>query len=63
MLLCNRNSELLKLGDIGYFVRGLTYANEDVTENKAATAVIRANNKLNQSKLYLYRHICFSVCL
>jgi len=44
MLLCNRNSELLKLGDIGYFVRGLTYANEDVTENKAATAVIRANN-------------------
>ena len=44
MLLCNRNSELLKLGDIGYFVRGLTYANEDVTENKAAPAVIRANN-------------------
>ena len=44
MLLCNRNSELLKLGDIGCFVRGLTYANEDVTENKAATAVIRANN-------------------
>lgn len=44
MLLCNRNSELLKLGDIGYFIRGLTYANEDVTENKAATTVIRANN-------------------
>ena len=44
MLLCNQNSEMLKLGDIGYFVRGLTYANEDVTENKAATAVIRANN-------------------
>ena len=44
MLLCNQNSEMLKLGDIGYFVRGLTYANKDVTENKAATAVIRANN-------------------
>jgi len=32
------------LRDVGCFVRGLTYANEDVTENKAATTVIRANN-------------------
>ena len=30
--------------NIGCFVRGLTYTNEDVTENKAATTVIRANN-------------------
>ena len=44
MLLCNQNGESFKLRDVGCFVRGLTYANEDVTENKAATTVIRANN-------------------
>lgn len=43
-LLCNQNGESFKLRDVGCFVRGLTYANEDVTENKAATTVIRANN-------------------
>ena len=44
MLLCNQSGESFKLGDVGCYVRGLTYANEDVTENKAATTVIRANN-------------------
>ena len=44
MLLCNQSGESFKLGDVGCFVRGLTYANEDVTEDKAATIVIRANN-------------------
>ena len=44
MLLCNRSGESFKLGDVGCFVRGLTYANENVTEDKAATTVIRANN-------------------
>ena len=44
MLLCNQNGESFKLRDVGCFVRGLTYANEDVTENKAATTIIRANN-------------------
>ena len=44
MLLCNRSGESFKLGDVGCFVRGLAYANEDVTEDKAATVVIRANN-------------------
>ena len=44
ILLCNQNGESFKLGDVGCFVRGLTYANEDVTEDKAATTVIRANN-------------------
>jgi len=44
MLLCNQNGESFKLRDVGYFIRGLTYANEDVTEDKAATTVIRANN-------------------
>ena len=44
MLLCNQSGEFFKLGDVGCYVRGLTYANEDVTENKAATIVIRANN-------------------
>ena len=44
MLLCNQNGESFKLRDVGCFVRGLTYANEDVTKNKAATTVIRANN-------------------
>ena len=44
MLLCNQNGESFKLRDVGCFVRGLTYANEDVTENKAATTVILANN-------------------
>lgn len=49
ILLCNQNGESFKLGDVGCFVRGLTYANEDVTEDKAATTVIRANN-LNYGK-------------
>ena len=44
MLLCNQSGEFFKLGDVGCYVRGLTYANEDVTENKAATIVIRVNN-------------------
>ena len=44
MLLCNQSGEFFKLCDVGCYVRGLTYANEDVTENKAATIVIRANN-------------------
>jgi len=44
MLLCNQSGESFKLGNVGCFVRGLTYANEDVTEDKAATIVIRANN-------------------
>ena len=44
MLLCNQSGESFKLGDVGCYVRGLTYDNEDVTENKAATIVIRANN-------------------
>lgn len=44
MLLCNQSGESFKLGNVGCFVRGLTYANEDVTEDKTATIVIRANN-------------------
>lgn len=44
MLLCNQSGESFKLGDAGCYIRGLTYANEDVTEDKAATIVIRANN-------------------
>ena len=44
MLLCNQSGESFKLGDAGCYIRGLTYANKDVTEDKAATIVIRANN-------------------
>ena len=32
------------MGEIGSFVRGLTYSSEDVTEDINATTVIRANN-------------------
>lgn len=41
---CIQGGVLLKLGDIGSFVRGLTYSNEDITEDVNATTVIRANN-------------------
>ena len=44
MLFCIQGGVLLKLGDIGSFVRGLTYSNEDITEDINATTVIRANN-------------------
>ena len=44
MLFCKRGGVLLKLGDVGSFVRGLTYSGEDVTEDINATTVIRANN-------------------
>lgn len=44
MLFCIQGGVLLRLGDIGSFVRGLTYSNEDITEDVNATTVIRANN-------------------
>ena len=44
MLFCKQGGILLKLGEIGSFVRGLTYSSEDVTEDINATTVIRANN-------------------
>ena len=44
MLFCIQGGVLLRLGDIGSFVRGLTYSNEDITEDVNATHVIRANN-------------------
>lgn len=44
MLLCNPTGESFKLGDVGCFVRGLTYTSEDVTEDRTATTVIRSNN-------------------
>lgn len=44
MLFCKQGGVLLKLGDVGSFVRGLTYSSEDVTEDINATNVIRANN-------------------
>ena len=44
MLFCKQGGVLLKLGDVGSFVRGLTYSSEDVTEDINATTVIRANN-------------------
>ena len=44
MLFCKHDGVLLKLDDIGSFVRGLTYSSEDVTEDINATTVIRANN-------------------
>ena len=44
MLFCKQGGVLLKLGDIGSFVRGLTYSSEDVAEDINATTVIRANN-------------------
>ena len=44
MLFCKQGGVLLKLGDVGSFVRGLIYSNEDVTEDINATIVIRANN-------------------
>ena len=44
MLFCKHDGVLLKLDDIGSFVRGLTYSNEDVTEDINTTTVIRANN-------------------
>ena len=44
MLFCKQGGGLLKLGDVGYFVRGLTYSSEDVTDDINSTTVIRANN-------------------
>ena len=44
MLFCMQGGVLLKLGDVGSFVRGLAYSSEDVTEDINATTVIRANN-------------------
>ncbi len=44
MILCKQRGVLLKLGDVGSFIRGLTYSSEDIAEDINATTVIRANN-------------------
>ena len=44
MILCKQGGVLLKLGDVGSFIRGLTYSSEDVTDDINSTTVIRANN-------------------
>lgn len=36
-----------KLGDIGTFVRGLTYSSSDVVEDSSSTVVLRSNNIIN----------------
>ena len=48
--ICNLNftsGSSLTLGDIGYFVRGLTYSASDVIDDSAGTAVMRSNNISN----------------
>ena len=35
------------LGDVGYFVRGLTYSTSDVIDDTTVTAVLRSNNISN----------------
>lgn len=37
----------IKLGDIGIFVRGLTYSSSDVVEDSSSTVVLRSNNIIN----------------
>ena len=32
MILCKQGGVLLKLGDVGSFIRGLTYSSEDIAE-------------------------------
>ena len=44
MILSKQGGVLLKLGDVGTFIRGLTYSSEDIAEDINATTVIRANN-------------------
>ena len=36
--------EVKSLGEVGYFVRGLSYNKAEVTQNTSATLVIRSNN-------------------
>lgn len=38
-----------KLGEVGYFVRGLSYNKSDVTEDASSTLVIRSNNIIQDS--------------
>ena len=48
--ICNLNfisGSSLTLGDIGYFVRGLTYSASDVIDDTSGTAVMRSNNISN----------------
>ena len=49
-LLNFRESKMVCLGDIGSFVRGLTYSSDDVVE-KSGTIVMRSNNIVNGSPL------------
>ena len=44
MFFCKQGGVLINLGNVGSYIRGLTYSSEDVTEDINATTVIRANN-------------------
>ena len=43
----------IRLGDIGSFVRGLTYSSADIVDNNIGTAVLRSNNISNGEKVNL----------
>ena len=43
----NKGEQSVKLGEIGSFIRGLTYSSNDINENQCGTIVLRSNNIVN----------------
>ena len=49
----NKGEQSVKLGEIGSFIRGLTYSSNDINENQCGTIVLRSNNIVNGESVNL----------
>lgn len=55
-VLNNRHSRMIRLGDIGSYIRGLTYSSNDVVEQNG-TFIMRSNNIVNGCSLDYYNDV------
>ncbi len=55
-VLNNRHSRMIRLGDIGSYIRGLTYSSNDVVEQNG-TFIMRSNNIVNGYSLDYYNDV------
>ena len=55
-VLNNRHSHMIRLGDIGSYIRGLTYSSNDVVEQNG-TFIMRSNNIVNGCSLDYYNDV------
>lgn len=52
-----RTGTVIRLGDVGTYIRGLTYNSDDVCEDNNGTVVVRANNIVDGEEISLTNEI------